>query len=168
MDFQGTPLLSTILYFRKRRRKMCKVTQKNHHKVKCYNEGFFSGQPPRALFRIVGLTCLWQVSSHINSLPSKYQHVSHRSSPKLCIFLKIYAPVSQGIPWEIHVKGIYSPWGHCTSINGFPPIKVGWLCQSKSLRPIAQGSWNFCVGFVQGLQRGTFGAENLIFLSTFL
>ena len=30
---------------------------------------------------------------------------------------------------------------------GSPPLKVGWLCKSKSLRPIALGGWNFLCRF---------------------
>ena len=32
-------------------------------------------------------------------------------------------------------------------LRGSPPIKVGWLCKSKSLRPIALDSWNFLCRF---------------------
>ena len=53
---------------------------------------------------------------------------------------------------------------HCTTINGFSPIKVGWLCKSKSLRPIALDSWNFLCRFQidMALSGNFFGAMQCV------
>ena len=47
---------------------------------------------------------------------------------------------------------------------GSPPIKVGWLCKSKSLRPIALDSWNFLCRFQidMALSGNFFGAMQCV------
>ena len=55
-------------------------------------------------------------------------------------------------PWRFCARDhIQNQWTNAHQLRGSPPIKVGWLCKSKSLRPIALGSWNFLCRFQHGM-----------------